>query len=144
MTPVFLICYLYLHGLLCMKETNRSIFKCSNMQSCIYIYMSVCLESAVQSCSSKVLLPPHEIKARLRVHVAPDTQLISQRWRSTEENARLCRGMNLTDRLEDCVPVRTAKTGRGSQSCDGIRLRIGVVDHDIGCVIRFDVTGKIL
>lgn len=68
-------------------------------------------------------------------------QLISQRWRPTEENARICWSMNLTDRLEDCVPVRAAKIGRGSQSCDGIRFRVDVVDHDVGCVIGFDFGG---
>lgn len=52
--------------------------------------------------------------------------------------------MNLTDRLEDCVPVRAAKIGRGPQSSDGICLRPGVVYHNIGSVIGFDVSGKIL
>lgn len=71
-------------------------------------------------------------------------QLVPQRWRPTEENARFCRSMNLTDRLEDSVPVRAAKIGRGSQSCDGIPFRVGVVDHDVGRVIGFDISGKIL
>lgn len=71
-------------------------------------------------------------------------QLVPQRGRPTEENARFCRSMNLTDSLEDCVPVRAAKIGGGPQSCNGVRFRVGVVDHDVGCIITFDISGKIL
>ena len=89
----------------------------------------------------KVLLPPCEIESRIRVHVALDMQLITQRWRPTEENARLGWSMNFTDRPENGVPVRAAKIGRGPQSCDGIRFRVGVVNHDVRCVIGLDPGG---
>lgn len=61
-----------------------------------------------------------------------------------EEHAGLGRGVDLADRLEDGVPVGAAEVGRGAQTSDGVFLGVGVVDHDIGCVVGFDVGCQVL
>lgn len=62
----------------------------------------------------------------------------------TEEYAGLGRRVNLAYRLEDHVPVGTAKVGGGAQTGDGILLSVGVVDHDVRRVVCFDLCGEVL
>lgn len=52
--------------------------------------------------------------------------------------------MDFTNALEDHVPVGSTKVRRCPQASDGILLSVGIVDHDIGCVIRFDLSRQIL
>lgn len=58
-----------------------------------------------------------------------------------EEDAGLGGGVDLADRLEDGVPVGTAEIGRGAEARDGVCVGVGVVDHDVGGVVGFDVGG---
>ena len=52
--------------------------------------------------------------------------------------------MDLADRLEDGVPVGTAKISRGTEARNGVLVGVGVVDHYVGSVIGFDVGGQVL
>lgn len=71
-------------------------------------------------------------------------QLIPQRLRPAEEDTRFRRSVDLANGLENRVPVRSAEIRRRPQSRDGILVCVGVIDHDVGGVIRFDVSSEIL
>src|ERR1700722_3175410 len=43
--------------------------------------------------------------------------------------------MNLPNALEDHIPVRPPEICWRPQSCDGILIGIGIIDHDICCVV---------
>jgi carbon monoxide dehydrogenase subunit G len=92
----------------------------------------------------KILLPPHEIKTRLRIHITFDVQLASQHLGSAEEDARFSGAVELADRPEHHVPVRTAEVGGCAETGNGVSVRVDVVDHDVGGVIGFDFRGKVL
>lgn len=71
-------------------------------------------------------------------------QLTSQRFRPTKKYARLSRSVNLADGFEHRVPIWSAEIGGSSQSSDGILFRVGVVDHDIGGIVKEDLGSEIL
>lgn len=52
--------------------------------------------------------------------------------------------MDLPDRLEDHVPVRTTKVGRRTQTSNGILFGISVIDHDISSIVGLDFSGEVL
>ena len=92
----------------------------------------------------EILLSPNEREPWLAIHIALDVQLTAQAPRATEEDAGLGRSVDFADRLEDGIPVRAAEAGRRAQAGDGVDLGVGVVDHDVGCIIAFDFCGQIL
>lgn len=94
--------------------------------------------------SSEVLLAPYELEARLAVHVALDVQLAAEHFGSAEEHPRFGWRVDLADPPEHRVPVWPPKVRGGAQAGDGILVRIGVVDHDVGCIVRFDLGSQIL
>lgn len=52
--------------------------------------------------------------------------------------------MDLADGLENHVPVRAAEVRGCTQTGDGVLFGVGVVDHDVGCVVGFDFGGEVL
>lgn len=52
--------------------------------------------------------------------------------------------MYLTNRAKDCVPVWPAEICWRPKTSDGIPIGIGVVDHDIRCIVRLYLGGEIL
>lgn len=71
-------------------------------------------------------------------------QLAPQHLRPTKEHARFRRGVNLADRAERHIPVRTAEVGWCAETGDGVTVRVDVVDHDVGGVVGFDFSGQVL
>ena len=71
-------------------------------------------------------------------------QLAAQRLGSAEEDARLGRAVDLADAAKDHVPVGAAEVGRGAETRDGVLVGVGVIDHDVGCVVVFDFGGQVL
>lgn len=92
----------------------------------------------IMSQKLKVLLAPDESVAtflrttRAGVHVAFDVQLTSQSLRSTEENSTLARVVNLANRSEDHIPVRSTEIGGCTKASNGIS--VAAVEHDVGGV----------
>lgn len=84
------------------------------------------------------------MKPGLRIHIAFDMQGTRQRFGPAVKDARLGGEMDLADRPEHHVPVGPAKVGRRTQARDGVLFGVGVVDHDVGCVVGFDFGGEIL
>lgn len=80
----------------------------------------------------------------ISVHVALNVQLTAKALGPAEENTSFRRAMDLADRLEDHVPVRTSEVGRGAQTSDCILFGVGVIDHDVCCVIDLDLCGEVL
>lgn len=52
--------------------------------------------------------------------------------------------MNLANRLENEIPIRAAKVCRRAEAGDGVLLGVGIIDHDVGCVVGFDFCGEVL
>jgi hypothetical protein len=71
-------------------------------------------------------------------------QLRAEDLRTTEEHTCLSRGVDLSDTLEYCVPVRTTKIRWGAKAGDCITVGIGIVDHDICCVVYLDLRCQVL
>lgn len=92
----------------------------------------------------EVLLAPHVTEARLRVHVALDVERGSKTLGTAEEDTCFGGSMDLTNRLEDHVPVGTTKVGRGAKTSNGILFSVCVVDHNVGCVVGLDLCGEVL
>jgi hypothetical protein len=92
----------------------------------------------------EILLTPHETKPRLRVHIALDVQRGPQAFGTAEEHTSLGRRVDFADRLEDHVPVGAAKVCGSAQAGDGILFGVRIVDHDVGCVVGFDLGGEVL
>lgn len=63
---------------------------------------------------------------------------------TAEEHTRLGGAVDLAYTLEDHVPVGTAEVGWGAQAGDGVLLGVGVIDHDVGCVVSLDLGCEIL
>ena len=61
--------------------------------------------------------------------------------RAAEEDARLGGRVDAPDPLEDGVPVRAAEVGGRAQARDRIGLCVGVVDHNVCCVVRANLGG---
>lgn len=52
--------------------------------------------------------------------------------------------MDFANALEDHVPVGATKVRRCSQTSDSILFSVGIVNHDVGCVISLDLGRQIL
>lgn len=71
-------------------------------------------------------------------------QQIAQRFWTAEEHPGIGRRVDLPDGFEDSIPIGTTKVGSRSQSSDGVGLRIRVINHNVGGIVRLDVGRKIL
>ena len=71
-------------------------------------------------------------------------QLAPEYLGPAEEHACFGRRVDLADRLEHCVPVGSTEIRWGTEPRDGVLIRIRVVDHDVGRVIRFDLGREVL
>jgi hypothetical protein len=92
----------------------------------------------------KVLLAPHEVEAGLGVHVALDVESRTEDFGSTEEDTGFGGGVYLANGFEDHVPVGAAKVCGRAETGDSVLFGIGVVDHDVGCVVSLDLGGEVL
>lgn len=92
----------------------------------------------------EIFLAPHETESWLTPFVALDVKCASQTLGTTEEHTSLGGRVDLADGFEDHVPVRTTEVCWCAQSSDGILLRVGVVDHDICCVVGLDLSSEVL
>ena len=64
--------------------------------------------------------------------------------RPAEKHTRLRRRVDLADRLENHVPVGATEVCGRAQAGDGVLFGVGVVDHDVCCVVGFDAGGEVL
>lgn len=71
-------------------------------------------------------------------------QLAPQHLGPAEEHPCLGRRVDLADRLEHRIPVGPPKVGRRPEPCDGVLIRLGVIDHDVGSVVGLDFRREIL
>ena len=71
-------------------------------------------------------------------------QLAAQDFRPTKKHARLARAVDLADTAEDSVPIRPSEEGWRAQTRDGVAGGVGVIDHDVGRVVGFDVRREVL
>ena len=94
--------------------------------------------------SLEVLLAPYKIEAWLAVHVAFDVQLAPQHLGPAEEHPCLGRRVDLADRLEHRIPVGPPEVGRRPEPCDGVLIRLRVIDHDVGSVVGLNLGREIL
>jgi hypothetical protein len=92
----------------------------------------------------EVLFAPYKTEARFRVHVAFDVERGSETLRTAEEDTSFGRRMDLADGLEDHVPVWSTEISGGTKTGDGVLFGICVVDHDVCCIICFDLCGEVL
>lgn len=92
----------------------------------------------------EIFFAPNKIHPGLGVHVALDVQRRTEHFRTTEENAHFGRRVNLPNGFEDGIPVGTAEVGGRTKTGDSVLLGVGVVDHDVSCVVYLDLGGKIL
>ena len=68
----------------------------------------------------------------------------AQGFGSTEEDTSFGRRMNLADAAEDGIPIGSAKVGGSPETCNGIELAVGTVEHDVGSIIALDLGGQVL
>ena len=94
--------------------------------------------------ASKIFFPPHKMKPTLGIHITLDMQNTRQRFWAAVKHTRFGGVMDLANGSEDHVPVRSAEVGWGAQACDGVLFGVGVVDHDVCCVVGFNLGGEIL
>jgi len=80
---------------------------------------------------------------RLSIHITFNMQLTSQRLRPTEEHTRLSWAVNLPNRLEDIIPIRSPEIRRCSQPRNGVPIRVGIINHDIRRVVRLDLRRQV-
>ena len=66
---------------------------------------------------------------------------IAQDLGTTEKHACVCGRVDLADGFENGIPVRAAEVGGRFEARDGVGFGVGVVDHDVGGVVGFDVGG---
>lgn len=52
--------------------------------------------------------------------------------------------MDLADRFEDHIPVGAAKVGGCAKTSDGVLFGVGIVDHNVRCVVCFDLGSEVL
>jgi hypothetical protein len=52
--------------------------------------------------------------------------------------------MYFTNRAENRIPIRSSEICWCTKACNRISVGIGVIDHDIRCIIRLDLRSKIL
>lgn len=92
----------------------------------------------------EILLAPHKVEAGLRVHVALDVEGRTEDLGPAEEDTGFCGRVDLADGLEDHVPVGAAEVCGRAEPGDGVLFGVGVVDHDVGCVVGLDLGGEVL
>lgn len=92
----------------------------------------------------EVLLAPDEMEILVCIHVAFDVQLTAQTLGSAEEDTSFGRAVDLANGLENHVPVGAAEISGRAQTGDGVLLGVGVVDHDVRCVVDLDLGGEVL
>ena len=92
----------------------------------------------------EILLAPDEVEAGLRVHVALDVERRTENFGPAEEDTGFGRCMDLADRLENHVPVGATEVGRRTQAGNGILFSVGVVDHNVGSIVGFDLGSEVL
>ncbi len=63
---------------------------------------------------------------------------------TTEEDTGFGGCVNLANRPENHVPVGATKVGGRTETSDGILLSVGVVDHNVRCVVSLDLCSEIL
>lgn len=95
-------------------------------------------------CLLEVLLTPHVAEAWLRVHVALDVERRSKTLGTAEENTSFSGRVNLTNGLEDHIPVWSTKVCGSAETGDGVLFGVCVVDHDVCGVVCFDLCGEVL
>jgi hypothetical protein len=77
-------------------------------------------------------------------HITLDMQLGAENSGTTEEHSGFRGAMNLSNGLEDHVPVWTTEVGGSSQTGDGILFSICVINHDVGCIVGLDLCSEVL
>lgn len=92
----------------------------------------------------EVLLAPHKVEARLRVHVALDVEGRTENLGTAEEDSGFGGGVDLADGLEDHVPVGATEVCGCAETGDGVLFGVGVVDHDVCCVVGLDLGSEVL
>lgn len=92
----------------------------------------------------EILLAPDKVEAGFRIHVAFDVQCGAQALGAAEENAGFRGRVDLPDGFENCVPVWTTEVGGGAETGNGVLFGVGVVDHDVRCVVCFDFGCEVL
>ena len=92
----------------------------------------------------KVLFAPDKVEARLRVHVTFHVQRGAEAFGAAEEHARFRGRVDLPDGFENGVPVWTTEVGGCAQTGNGVLLGVGVVDHNVRCVVCLDLGSEVL
>jgi hypothetical protein len=115
-----------------------------NMRDIIHFPPSTPSISLTFNTKLEVLLAPYKTESRLAPLITLDVQCATQSLRSTEEHTCLSRRVNLTDRLENHVPVRATEVSGCAQAGDGVLFGVGVVNHDVRCVVGFDSGREVL
>jgi hypothetical protein len=68
----------------------------------------------------------------------------AERLGSTEEDTCFCGRMDLANGLEDHVPVGATEVCGCAETSDGVLLGVGVIDHDVSCVVGLDLGSEVL
>jgi hypothetical protein len=63
---------------------------------------------------------------------------------TAEEDSGFGGRVDFADRFENHVPVGAAEVGGCAETGDGVLFGVGIVDHDVGCVVGLDLGGKVL
>ena len=92
----------------------------------------------------EILLAPVELHPAAAVVLALHLQGLGEHLRPAVEHADLGRVVHLAHALEDGVPVGAAEVGGGAQARDGVLVRVGVVQPDVGRVRVGDLGGEVL
>ena len=61
-----------------------------------------------------------------------------------EEDTCFGGGVDLADGFEDHVPVGATEVCGCAEAGNGVLFGVGVVDHDVGCVVGLDLCGEVL
>lgn len=63
---------------------------------------------------------------------------------TAEEDTSFSGRVDLTDRLEDHIPVWSTEVCGSAETGDGVLFGVCVVDHNVCGVVCFDLCGKVL
>ena len=92
----------------------------------------------------KVLFTPNKTETGFRVHITLDVQRTTKRLWSAEENTCFSWRVDFANAFEYHVPVGATKVRRCPEASNGILLGVDIVNHDVGCVVRFEFGRQIL
>lgn len=67
----------------------------------------------------------------------------TEHFGAAEEHTSLGRRVDLSNRLENHIPVGATEVGGRAETGNGILFGVGVVDHNVGCVVGFDFGGQV-